>query len=327
MNKSDLFSLTPVGVIQMIESHKHFLKVQGGVKGNTHMAWVPFSTLTKGSALKAFVADYFGYLAQEKDPLLLKLREAIGLVPTLLGTSRLGWTPDQDAFIYGSRVLYMAPNPTRQYEFIAPEGTLLKRAEEALQPRGSRETQYEAFQELWEQSWVFRLVMALAAACPFLEVIGVPSGVFHLAGLSGSGKTTVLRLGLSVYANPDSPLTRIDFSKDTQNYADAQLGILHNFPLLLDETTLRDPRQLAEAAYNIAVGRTKGRLAGPEQNYLPAEPLPYTLVCFLSGEVSIRETLDQRGAVARFVEIVVDEPILAKTELSKWWDFAEMHYG
>jgi hypothetical protein len=327
MNKSHLLTLTPLGVVRMVESNKHFLKVQGGVGDNAHMAWVPVSILTKEVALKGFIADHFAYIAEKNDPTLLALCTAVASVPRFLGTSRLGWTPERDAFIYGGTVCYMASEPTQRYEFIAPEGTLLKRAEEALQPKGSREAQYQAFRELWDGSVHFRLVLSLAAASPFLEIINAPSLVFHLAGLSGSGKTTALRLGLSVYANPDSPLTRIDFSKDTQNYADAQLGILHNFPILLDETTLHDPRQLAGAAYNIALGRTKGRLTGPEQNYLPAEPLPYTLVCFLSGEVSIRDTMDQRGAVARFVEIVVEEPILAKKDLAKWWDFAETHYG
>jgi hypothetical protein len=258
MNKSNLLTLTPVGVVRMIESHKHFLKVQGGVGSDAYIAWVPLSILSKEVALKGFVADYFAYIAEKNDPALLTLGAAVASAPRLLGTSRLGWTPERDAFIYGGTVFYMAAEPMRPYEFIAPEGTLLKRAEEALQPKGSRGAQYQAFKELWDGSAHFRLVLSLAAASPFLEIINAPSMVFHLAGLSGSGKTTVLRLGLSVYANPDSPLTRIDFSKDTQNYADAQLGILHNFPLLLDETTLRDPRQLAEVAYNIAVGRTKG---------------------------------------------------------------------
>jgi hypothetical protein len=50
-------------------------------------------------------------------------------------------------------------------------------------------------------------------------------------------------------------------------------------------------------------------------------------VCFLSGERPIREEMDQRGAVARFMEMVIEEPIFAKEELPQWWAFAETHYG
>jgi hypothetical protein len=207
------FTLAPIAVIEMAEQGQYFLKVRGGVPGCERTAWMALSQLQHEYGLRRFVADSFGYVVREHDPLLESLAIAANTVPRLVGTSRLGWTPQRDAFLYGSTVVTVAPDSTRAYEFVAPVGTLLKRAEEALQPTGSREAQYQAFRKLWEQSADFRLVLSLAAVSPFLEVINAPSIVFHLAGLWGSGKTTLLRLGLSVYANPDSPLTRIDFSK------------------------------------------------------------------------------------------------------------------
>src|SRR5262249_28772431 len=153
----------------------------------------------------------------------------------------------------------------RVYEFIAPANSLVHEAEKALTPKGDRRRQFEVFRELWRKSPIFRLSLALATISPFLEVLGAAPIAFHLAGRTGLGKTTLLRLAISAYADPDSPLTKIDLAKDTDNYADAQLGMLHNFPILLDETTLTSADRIAEAAYNIAVGRTKGRLLGADQ--------------------------------------------------------------
>jgi hypothetical protein len=324
------FTLAPRAIVEMAERGQHFLEAHGGF-GDVRTAWIPLADLSNPNTVRDHLANRFGYLSQDKDdPEVKKLISAAKqpLIPRVSGTSRLGWTIARDAFVYDGTVFYVSKPPKRSYEFVAPDGTLIRRAVDALTPRGERSTQYGEFRKLWPRSWEFRLILSLATVSPFLEALNAPPIACHLAGPSGVGKTTLLRLaGIAPYADPDSPLTKIDFSKDTQNYADAQLGILHNFPLLLDETTLRDSGQIAEAAYNIAVGRTKGRLTGPEQNYLPAEPLAYTLVCFLSGEASIREQIDQRGGAARLLEIVSQRPLLSKTELPKYWAFAKEHYG
>ncbi len=325
-NKS-LFQLKAEAVIENIDRGTHFLKVRGGFGGEERIVWIPFSALEGERTFKDFVADKFGYLIGEKDHTLVDLKHAISSLPRIIGTSRLGWSPTRDAFLYDGKVYTVTEHPERRYEFLAPEGTLIKRAEDALTPHGDRNEQYRQFRRQWDRSFEFCLALSLGTISPFLEALNAPSLPFHLAGASGLGKTTVLRLAVSAYADPDSPLTKIDFSKDTQNYADAQLGILHNFPLLLDETTLRSPEELADAAYSIAVGRTKGRLTGPEQLYLPAEPLSYTVVCFLSGESSIQEQIQQRGAGARFVEIMMEQPIFEKSELPRLWEFAKIHYG
>jgi hypothetical protein len=310
----------------MQESGDHCIKArfQGG--GKEMILLIPAAAARKPEKLADFIARRCGQVLDKKDPCLESFPEAMQSVQTLIGTSRLGWTPERDAFVYEGTIFYTSERPQVEYEFVAQDGMLVKRAEDALSGRGSRQAQYQSFKKLWRGE-IFRLGLSLATMSPFLEVIGAAPITFHLAGESGLGKTTRLRLVTSAYGDPDSPLTKVDFSKDTANYADAQLGLLHNFPILLDETTLRDPLQLLEAAYNIAVGRTKGRLTGADQQYLPADTQQYTLVCFLSGERSIRTEMDKRGGAARFMEIVVDEPLLPKGELPQWYAAAGRDWG
>jgi hypothetical protein len=318
--------ITPRAVLQM-ENGKHLVRLQVTVQGQVHSVLLPIARARPAAKAAEFIAERVGYLPPTDHAALAALPDTITRLPRHVGTSRLGWTTERDAFVYGTTVVYTDNPPPREYFFYAPGGTLAQPAARALAPRGDRQRQLLAFHELWERSDDFRIVLALAAASPFLETIGAPSIPVHLAGRTGLGKTTMLRLAISAYADPDSPVACVDFSKDTANYADSQLGMLHNFPILLDETTLKNAHDMAEAAYSIATGRTKGRLMGAESGYLPADTQAYRLVAFLSGEASIRDEIDKRGGAARLVEILVDQPLLPKHELPKWWAIASDHYG
>jgi hypothetical protein len=323
---SDPTSLVPVARLQALG--RHYIKAKWKTPEGNRIVLIPASVALKDDPLKKFLADRLG-LADDNYPSAEDLRRASEKVPSVIGLPRLGWTDDATALLYGGEVL---SGPRRDasisYELFAPKDTLLGDAVDAFRPKGSREEQYRGFRELWSRSEEFKLVLALACISPFLEIMGAPSIAFHLAGPTGIGKTTLLRFGISVFANPSSPLTCVDFSKDTANFADAQLGLLHNFPILLDETTTQqDPKKLAELFYGLATGHTKGRLGGPDQGYLPVKPLSYTLVSFLSGEASLRENIELRGATARILELVADEPLLPRSELSVWRSFADTHYG
>ena len=322
-------TLTPLAIVNMVERNAFYLKLKSSHLSVDRFHWIPLTTATEEQALKKYLLEKVGYVGSSGNDQINAIKNQVvnQRVPRIRGTSRLGWTSDGDAYIYDGTVFPVGEMSGLPYEFVAPEGTIMKHAAEAYSPHGERDAQYRGFRKLWRQSWEFRVVLSLATVSPFLEPLGAPSIPFHVAGPSGWGKTTLLRLAISAFADPDSALSKVDFSKDTQNYADAQLGILRNFPILLDETTLRSPEDIATAAYNIAVGRTKGRLGGSEQLYLPTEPMAYALVCFLSGETPLRDHFDQKGAAARFSELVLQQPIFQKTELPVWWAFPTTHSG
>jgi hypothetical protein len=323
--KPKTLKLKARAVVEVPDEGRSYLKLEGTIGEVQRLEWLPMPFLGQSAKFGEFIANRFGYALEREEckAELSQLSRAARRVPTVVGVLRLGWTPDGQVFLYGRRPL----PATASVELIAPGGTPWAITAAALEPRGSRDEQLRAFRELWERSPLFRVVLSLACVSPFLELIGAPSLVFHLAGPSGIGKTTVLRLALSAFFDPFSSQTCVDFSKDSKNYADAQLGILHNFPLLIDETTLRSAEDLAEAAYNIAVGHTKARLSGPDRLYEPVASMPYSLVCLLSGESSIRDKMMQRGAAARFIEFPEDQQIIAKHLLPRWNEFAKEHHG
>jgi hypothetical protein len=326
MKKPYSLTLKPLAIIEVPGEARSYLKLEGGVGNATRSEWLPLAYLNRPGKVAEFIADRFGYVWEKPDELhnrVNKLKREARKVPRTVGTPRLGWTQDGETFLYGRQALPASSS----VEFIAPEGTMLSEAARAVEPRGSLAAQVSGFQGLWQQSPHFRIALSLACISPLLEVIGAPPVLFHLTGPSGVGKTTVLRLALSAFADPFASVTCVDFAKDSKNYADAQLGVLHNFPILLDETTLTGSDQFAEVAYNIAVGRTKGRLGGSEKDYLPVAPMSYALVCFLSGEQSIRDKMEHAGGAARFVEFPVDEQLLPEAHLPGWNEFAKQNHG
>ncbi len=326
MKKPATLMLKPLALVEVPGEARSYLKVEGGIGNAKRIEWLPLAQLNQSNRVAEFIADRFGYVCEDKDELLgrvAKLKRAARKVPRIVGTPRLGWCSDGEVFMYGGRAL----PASSAVEFIAPEGTMLSEAARAVEPHGNAEEQRRAFRELWEKSPHFRLALSLCCVSPLLEVVGAPPVMFHLTGPSGVGKTTVLRLALSAFGDPFAPVTCVDFAKDSKNYADAQLGVLHNFPILLDETTLTDSADFARVAYNIAVGRTKGRLGGSEKDYLPLAPMSYALVCLLSGEHPIRDQIQHAGSAARFVEYPVGEQLLPEAQLPRWNEFAKQHHG
>jgi hypothetical protein len=195
-----------------------------------------------------------------------------------------------------------------------------------LRPEGSKMKHYQYLQELWNKP-MGGLVLALSAASPALELVGAPTIVLHLAGPSGIGKSCLCRLAIALYGDPTGNLLRFDMAKDTANYVDARLGIVRNFPVLIDETTLLCPDEIAKLAYNVALGADKGRLEGTERGYIPTDPHPYRLVALMSGEHSIRDQIEHRGATARIAELLLDKPLFGAGETRRWYQRADRHYG
>jgi hypothetical protein len=324
---SGLFSLKPEAIIELPGGKTHVVRAACTFDGDARTIEIPFKIIGEPKRVRTHVSARIGFLPPKGHPDIEGLGDVVRGIDRVKGTYELGWTPERDAFAYDGTMMYVSDAPTTRYTFVAPEGTLVHLALDALTPKGSADTQRRNFKKLWADVWHFKLALALVTVSPFLEIVGAPSMALHFAGKTGMGKTTVLRNAISAFSDPDSPLTRIDFSKDTPNYTDAQLGVLKDFPIFIDETTLRTTADIIAAAYHISTGRTKGRLTGSDQNYLPAETDTYRLVCLLAGETPIRGHIDKGGGAARFMELVISEPIVPKKELGKWYMAASSDYG
>ena len=90
-----------------------------------------------------------------------------------------------------------------------------------------------------------------AFAGPLLDVVGEPSGGFHLRGNSSIGKTTALDLAVSVWGNPQK--VRRTW-RSTINAMEGLAMVSNDNVLTLDELGQVDAKDAGETAYMLANG-------------------------------------------------------------------------
>lgn len=135
---------------------------------------------------------------------------------------------------------------------------------------------------------------SMAFAGPLLPWCGgMDGGGVHLWGDSSSGKTTALRVAVSVWGGP----RYLQRWRGTDNGIEG-LCTQHNHCLLiLDELAQLDPRAAGEAAYMIANGGEKAR---GRQTGSGTRPIKTWLLIFLSsGEIGLAEHMSEGGRRTR----------------------------
>ncbi len=149
--------------------------------------------------------------------------------------------------------------------------------------------------------------VSLALASPFLRLLDMEGGGFHLVGPSSSGKSTALLVAASVWGGGPDGFHRT--WRATGNGLEG-IALLHNDALLvLDELGQVDGREAGEIAYMLANGQGKSR----SREDGGARPVRSWRLLFLStGEVGLEDKLIEAGKkikagqAVRFVEIPAD---------------------
>lgn len=109
-----------------------------------------------------------------------------------------------------------------------------------------------------------RVALALYASLvpPLLPIIGAPNFVVDWSYTTSTGKTTTLRVGASVWGNPDERgAASTMFSWDTTRvWVERASAVLNCLPLILDDTKrAKKPEDIAAVLYAAANGRGRGR--------------------------------------------------------------------
>ena len=190
----------------------------------------------------------------------MALRDALARLKTkarVRRTSRCGWHPPPDG---GSPV------------YVMPDGTTIGRATEAVvldgaSPEMAARCGKAGTLDSWQAEVAARAVgnpaaafcIATAFAGPLLELASEPSGGFHIAGPSKTGKTTAAQMGVSVWGRPDKRGALRDW-RTTANAMEAALEEASDGLLALDEISQADPRDVEQAIYQAGNEGGKGRL-------------------------------------------------------------------
>jgi uncharacterized protein (DUF927 family) len=167
-----------------------------------------------------------------------------------------------------------------------------------------------------------RLVCSVSSAFapPLLILANEENGGFHFVGSSRAGKTTLLRVGGSVWGgggiNGYLSSWRAT-SNGLESIAEAHCDAL----LCLDEMGQVDAREAGEIAYMLANGFGKGRARRDGSARRPAQ---WRLLFLSSGEVSLADKMAEMGKRSKAGQEVrlVDIPADAGTG---WGAFEELH--
>jgi putative DNA primase/helicase len=128
--------------------------------------------------------------------------------------------------------------------------------------------------------------VSIPFAAPTLELLGKPSGGFHLHGLSSSGKSTALKVAASVWGYP--VLTWRTTDNALEDTAERHNDVL----LPLDELSQVDAKKAGETAYMLGNGEGKQRLT---PSTTPQKKKHWRLLFLSTGELTLAAHAETAG--------------------------------
>lgn len=170
--------------------------------------------------------------------------------------SRCGWTDDFQRFILG----------TNMYNATGVEAIRPSKAQgeiEAYHQAGDEALWRAAFDKVIAGGHDRAAIVALGIAAPLMAFSGVDGVLLNAySPQSGVGKSTLCDAILSIWGNPDK--LRKDF-RDTSGATFHLAAVSGNLPMVIDEFTNVDGKELSNYIYTITQGRERHRLtAGAE---------------------------------------------------------------
>ena len=217
--------------------------------------------------------------------------EACNELPIDYIVSRMGWT----AMGFQAGATTIGGEPCR---LIPPLG--MARLAASVGPRGSAGEWAELAGAAMDYPMAALCIYASIASI-LLPILGAPCFILDLSGITSGGKTTSIRLGISVWADPSDDGGYIGSWSDTDDKIEKTAGFLHHLPLVRDDTkTIRDPDIAARSVYQFSQGHGRGK--GGLATTVSDTP-EWRSVMFSSGESSLAGKTQDAGAKARVVAL------------------------
>ena len=210
---------------------------------------------------------------------------------------RLGWVGDG----------YEAFSPYVEHIFFDGEddfGSIFA----AVTQQGSLDAWKEAVSDVRAQKTAARFYLAASFASAILKPCGLLPFMFHVFGGSENGKTVLLMLAASVWANPALGEYVTTFN-GTRYAQETRAGFLNNLPMCLDELqiqTSQGVKDFDDIIYQLCEGvsKTQGKASGGLR-----KQTRWRNVILSNGEHTIIKPLSGGGARNRVIEIESPEKI------------------
>lgn len=204
------------------------------------------------------------------------------------------------------------------------------RVQSALSPifqsAGDKQPVIDLLQSLKTNQFLM-LSLGAALAAPLVKVLKCQNIAVHIYGNTGSGKSTINRLVMSLFGDV-SVKDAIPTADTTKVGAEQFFGLRHDLPAFIDDIdTVSDPRAkaiLREMPYQF-VNKT-GRLRG-KKNGGYAKPLSFRGSLVTNGESTLTTSTSRGGGKRRVIELQTPDKILDLSTVMKIESVIKNNYG
>lgn len=253
--------------------------------GRDHAWAMPRALLAgDGAEIRRALLDgglYLNPTRRGRDLLLQFLSEVV-VDPRVRAVSRIGWHGEQ--FVL----------PDQAFGGNARDKIVLqsdRQAEDPLSVSGSLDEWKTQVAKAGEKNFAVAFAIMVALAAPLLQLMGREGGGFHFRGPSSIGKTTLLRVGGSVWGG-GGIRGYITQWRMTDNGLEAIAADHCDILLVLDELSQVEPKVAAATAYMLANGTGKGRATRDGGARRKAQ---WRLLFLSSGEIALSDKISEDG--------------------------------
>jgi len=247
--------------------------------------------------------------------------------------THFGWTKDRQSFIWGSKELKR--DGTEAHNAYSPQtrdyGPLLTE-------KGNFELWRQAVNNLNIPGFEVHAFAMLAGFASTLMPYGTVNGItICLSGKAGSAKTGIMYAAGSMWGDPEAQY--IKGNGDTSEGSTANglrlvMSALGNIPMMIDEVTNMNPKQVSPLLHMIANGKAKVKAQG-STNAIRTLESSARLISVMTSNDPLSQKLsdtkaDPNGELARLVEFNIGQPQPLKDDPSlgtRTFEIIKNHFG
>lgn len=285
--------ILPVERMKNLETGEEKIKLAYRRSGRWEEIIVPKTVITSANKIVSLSSKGVAVTSENAKHLVRYLSDVENLnddhIDVQYSSSKLGWI--KDGFLpYDTEIIFDGNS-----EFV--------QTFEAIREHGSRDIWFDHVKKLRKSGYPeIKLMLAASFASVLVARIGALPFFMDLWGLTGGGKTVMLMLAASVWANPDEHAYIKDYAASGVGL-EVVCDLLNHLPLILDDTSKKDRRieeNFESLIYNLCSGKGKTR----SNRDLGLNRESHWKNCILTnGEYPLNSYVSQGGAFNRILEV------------------------
>ena len=296
-------------ILKNAETGNYKVEIKFLFKGRETTIYVPREVIGSKSKITALGAQGVNITDNNAKPLVQYLADIQALnetgIPEVLSTSRLGWIDNIDAA--GNKEKAFLPYKA---DVVFDNETSVKSLFESMKSSGSSDKWYTHIKELRANRDPEVLInLAASFASVLVEPCGALPFIVSLWGGTGIGKTVLLKVCTSVWADPGEGKYITD-AKATTTAMEIRLNVLNSLPMTLDDMaqiSRQDDEDFSQIIYRWCAGKGRDR----SNKELGLNKLTSWRNCTITnGERSMVDESSQGGAINRVIDIEASGKIL-----------------